>query len=71
MWLYSNISHEYGLEAIECWLDKFPKSLHPRFSKEVVLENVEFILENNNLKFDNDYFNQIKSTVNGTIFTPT
>ena len=24
--LYSNIPHEYGLEAIEYWLDKFPES---------------------------------------------
>ena len=68
--LYSNIPHEYGLEAIEYWLDKFPESLHPRFSKEFVLESVEFILENNNLNFDNEYFNQIKGTAMGTIFVP-
>ena len=34
--LYSNIPHKYGLEAIECWLDKFPDSLNPRFSKEFI-----------------------------------
>ena len=55
--LYSNIPHEYGLEAIEYWLDKYPESLHPRFSKEFVLESVKFTLENNNLNFDNKYFN--------------
>ena len=38
-----------ALEAIEYWLDKFPESLHPRFSKEFVLESVKFILENNSL----------------------
>ena len=38
--LYSNIPHEYGLEAIEYWLDKFPESLHRRFPKEFVLESV-------------------------------
>ena len=54
--LYSNIPHEYGLEAIEHWLDKFPKSLHPRFTKEFVLESVSFILENKNLNFDNKCF---------------
>ena len=69
--LYSNIPHEYGLEAIEYWLDKFPESLHPRFPKEFVLESVKFILENNNLNFNNEYFNQIKGTTKGTIFTPT
>ena len=55
--LYSNIPHEYGLEAIECWLDKFTEYLHPRFPMEFVLESVKFILENNNLNFDNEYFN--------------
>ena len=69
--LYSNIPHEYGLEAIEYWLDKFPESLHRRFPKEFVLESVKFILENNNLNFDNEYFNQIKGTAMGTIFAPT
>ena len=69
--LYSNIPHEYGLEAIEFWLNIFPESLHPRFPKEFILESVKFILENNNLKFDNEYFNQIKGTAMGTIFAPT
>ena len=68
--LYSNIPHEYGLEAIEYWLDKFAESLHPRFPKEFVLESVKFILENNNLNFDNEYFNQ-KGTTMGTIFALT
>ena len=31
----------------------------------------KFILENNNLKFVNDYFNKIKGTAMGTIFSPT
>ena len=66
-----NVPHEDGLEAIECWLDKFPVSLHPRFPNELVLESVKFILENNNLNFDNEYFNQIKGTAMGTIFAPT
>ena len=69
--LCSNISHKYGLEVIEYWLDKFPKSLHPRFSKGFALESVIFILENNSLNFDNEYFNQIKGTAMGTIFATT
>ena len=69
--LYSNSPHEYGLEAIKYWLDKFPEFLLPRFPKEFVLESVKFILENNNLNFNNEYFNQIKGTTKGTIFTPT
>ena len=69
--LYSNIPHEYGHEAIEYWLGKFLESLLPRFSKELVFESVKFVLENTNLKFDNEYFNQIKGTAMGTIFAPT
>ena len=64
--LYSSIPHEYSLEAIEYWLDKFPESLNPRFLKEFSLESIKFILENNNLNFDNEYFNQIKGTAMGT-----
>ena len=67
--LYSNISHEYGLEAIEYWLDKFPESLRPIFPQESVLESVKFILENN-LNFDNESFNQIKGRAMGTILAP-
>ena len=52
-------------------IDKFLESLHSRFSKEFVLKSVEFVLENNNLNFDNEYFNQIKGTAIGTIFAPT
>ena len=51
--------------------DKFPESLHQRFPKKFVLESVKFILENNNLNFDNEYFNQIKGTSMRTIFAPT
>ena len=43
--LYSNILHEYGLEHIEYWLDKFAESLHLRFPREFVLESVKFISE--------------------------
>ena len=64
-------SHEYGLEAIEYWPDKFPDSLHPRFPEEFVLESVKFILETNNLNFDNEFFDQSKDTAMGTIFALT
>ena len=71
MGLYSNILHEYGLQTIEYWLDKFPKSLHSGFSKDFVLESAKFTLENNNLKSDKSYFNEIKGTGIATIFDPT
>ena len=32
---------------------------------------IHFILQNNNMKFDNEFYNQIKGTAMGTIFAPT
>ena len=45
--------------------------MYLRFPKEFVSDIVTFTLANPNLKFDNDYFNQIKATAMGTIFAPT
>ena len=71
--LYSNIPHGHHLEGIQYWLDldEFPESLYPRFSKEFVLESAKFILENNNLNFDNEYFNQLKGVAMGAILSST
>ena len=45
--------------------------MHARFNKEFVLECAKFILQNNNMKFNNEFYNQIKGTAMGTIFAPT
>ena len=34
-------------------------------------ECAKFILQNNNMKFNNEFYNQIKGTAMGTIFAPT
>ena len=69
------ITHNEGLECLHVSQLTFRNSkfrnLHPRFSKEFVLEKVKFILENNSLNFNNEYFNQIKGTAMKTIFAPT
>ena len=69
--LYTNILHTLGLEALDYWLENHPESLHVRFNKEFVLECAKFILQNNNMKFNNKFYNQIKGTGMGTIFTLT
>ena len=69
--LYTTIPHTFGLEALDYWLKNHPKSLHARFSKEFVLECAKFILKNNTMKFNNEYYNQIKGTAMSTIFAPT
>ena len=60
--LYTNIPHTFGLEALDYWLENHPESLHARFNKEFVLECAKFILQNNNMKFNNEFYNQIKGT---------
>ena len=36
--LYTNMQHNFGLEALDYWLENHPESLHARFNKEFVLE---------------------------------
>ena len=69
--LYTNIPHTFGLEALDYWLEKHPESLHATFNIEFDLECAKFILQNNNMKSNNDFYNQIKVTAMATIFAPT
>ena len=69
--LYKNIPHEYGLEAMNYWLDKHQDSINPRFSKAFILESVEFILKNYTFKFNDEYFLRLVGTETGTDMTPT
>ena len=69
--LYTNIPHTFGLEALDYWLEKHPESLHATFNIEFDLECAKFTLQNNNMKSNNDFYNQIKVTAMATIFAPT
>ena len=40
------------------------------FSSSFILDKIEFILENNNICFDDIHFKQIEGTAMGTKFTP-
>ena len=60
--LYTNIPHTFGQEALDYWLENHPESLHARFNKEMILECARLILQNNNMKFNNEFYNQIKGT---------
>ena len=68
--LCTNILHTFRLEVLNHWLENHPESLHARFNKEFVLECGKFVLQNNNMEFNNEFYNQIKGTTMGTIFTP-
>ncbi len=68
--LYSNITHELGIQAISFWIDKTPHMIHPRFPKDFILDAIKIILENNNFEFgDTDYL-QTLGTAMGTKFAP-
>ena len=69
--LYTNIPHTFRLEVLDYWLENHSESLHARFNKEFVLEFANFMLQNNNMKFNNEFYNQIKGTAMSTIFAPT
>ena len=69
--LYTSIPHDYGLEAIRFWIEKYPDSLHSRFSKGFALESTKIILENNNCTFNDEFYRQISGTALGIIFAPT
>ena len=64
------IPHDLGIEAISFWLNKYPKELPNRISKEFVLDGIKLILENNSFCFNDSYFLQTKGTAMGTKFAP-
>ena len=66
-----NIRHTLGMETLHYWLENHLENLHARFNNELVLGCAKLILENNNMKFNNGFYNKIKGTATGTIVTPT
>ena len=46
----SSIPQEFGLEALDYFLNWYREDLHSRYTKEFVLESVNFILENKRLR---------------------
>ena len=67
--LYTSIPWEFGLEAIDYFLTIYQEDLHSRFREEFILESVNFILKNNRLTFDSEFYLQIKGIAMGKIFT--
>ena len=68
--LYTSILHEFGLEARDYFLTKYQKDLHPRFRKEFVLESTNFVLKNNTLTFDSEFYLKINGTEMDAILAP-
>ena len=69
--LYTNIPHEFGLQAMNFWPEKHGASINSRFPKAFILESIQFILKNNNFKFNEEYFKQLVGTATGKDMAPT
>ena len=41
----------WGIDAVRFWMEKLPEEFDGRFSKELILEGLILILENNNFHF--------------------
>ena len=67
--LYTNISHDLGLRAIEYWLNAYPQ-LITRITPAFILESIKLILENNTFEFDGNNYRQITGTAMGTKCAP-
>ena len=68
--LYTSIPTDLGLKALDYWITKLGHLIPERFSKECILEMVEFILTNNFTKFEEDLWQQVTGTSMGTKMAP-
>ena len=66
--LYTSIPHELGPNAIEYWSNRCQNLIPTRFTKNFILQSIEFILKNNNCRFKDQLFNQINGTAMGASF---
>lgn len=66
--LYTNISIDLAVKAIDFWISKYGDSVNTfqRFSKQFVMNALLIILENNFFMFDDYYIHQIKGFAMGT-----
>ena len=69
--LYTSILYEFGLGAMGVFLTTFQEDLHPRFKKKIISELGNFILKSNTLKFDSQFYLQIKGTLMSKVFAAT
>ena len=58
--LYSNITHEIGLEAINYWLDKTPEDIDRRIDKDFIKRGTQFVFENKFFHFNGNYYKQVQ-----------
>ncbi len=68
--LYTNISHELGLEALSYWYDKLKIHIPERFTHQFIMEACSFVLKNNYFQFNDEFWHQLIGTAMGTKCAP-
>lgn len=78
MYLYTNITTDLSLNALEYWINKYSEIINSRFSKELILEASRLVLKKKKNKKQNYTFSfnckhilQHKGTDMGTYMVPT
>ena len=69
--LYTNVTHHAGICAITYFCTTYPNLIHPRFSKEFILDLLNFCLHNSFIMFNHKCYHQISGVAMGTEFSPT
>lgn len=69
--LYTNIPHDFGIQAITYWIETYQHELPERINKDLIIEGIKFILENNYFMFNDKHYRQISGTAMGTKVAPT
>ena len=65
--LYTNISHEHGIEAISYSIEAYPNYLaDDRFTKDIIIDGLLLVLKNNYFQFNNTMWHQLIGTAMGT-----
>ena len=68
--LYTSIPIDLGIEAIDYWITRKRNLIPERFTKEFIIDSIQFILKNNNFLFDSKIFNQVFGTAMGITCAP-
>ena len=71
MSLYKNIPHDFGLQVIRFWIEKYQELIPKNFTPEFIINSIQFILWNNTCHFDGEFYQQINGTAIGTKMAPT
>ena len=68
--LYTSISHDLGLQAINYWIVNYHTELPRPFTTDFILKAIALILKENIFQFNNKNFKQIQGTAMGTKMAP-